>query len=36
MLRYDGSGQDEKGVMRDNGPSITDPAGNILSVLQER
>lgn len=38
MVRYDGSGQDEKGVMRDNGPSIawfTDPAGNILSVLQE-
>lgn len=38
MVRYDGSGQDERGVMRDNGPSIawfTDPAGNILSVLQE-
>jgi len=38
MVRYDGSGQDKKGVMRDNGPSIawfTDPAGNILSVLQE-
>lgn len=38
VLRYDGSGQDDKGVMRDSGPSIawfTDPAGNILSVLQE-
>lgn len=39
MLRYDDRGQDEKGIMRDNGPSIawfTDPAGNVLSVLQER
>lgn len=38
VLRYDGSGQDDKGVMRDSGPSFawfTDPAGNILSVLQE-
>lgn len=38
MVRYDGCGQDERGVMRDNRPSIawfTDPAGNILSVLQE-
>ena len=37
--RYDGMPQDEKGVMREDGPSIawfTDPAGNILSVLQER
>ncbi|MGK5673563.1 VOC family protein [Micromonospora sp. URMC 106] len=36
--RYPGMPQDEKGVMRDNGPSIawfTDPAGNILSVLQD-
>lgn len=40
MLRYDGMGQDEKGVMRGQaagrGPDIawfTDPAGNILSVL---
>jgi len=40
--RYDGAGQDEKGVMRGlsrgEGPDIawfTDPAGNILSVLQE-
>ena len=31
--------QDEKGVMREPGPQIAwfkDPAGNILSVLQER
>jgi catechol 2,3-dioxygenase-like lactoylglutathione lyase family enzyme len=31
--------QDEKGVMREGGPSIAwfkDPAGNTLSVLQER
>jgi catechol 2,3-dioxygenase-like lactoylglutathione lyase family enzyme len=37
--RYDGFDQDEKGVFRGGGPSIawfTDPAGNILSVLQER
>jgi catechol 2,3-dioxygenase-like lactoylglutathione lyase family enzyme len=37
FLRYDGFEQDEKGVMRDQGPPIawfTDPAGNILSVLQ--
>jgi catechol 2,3-dioxygenase-like lactoylglutathione lyase family enzyme len=35
--RYDGMGQDERGIMRDQGPPIawfTDPAGNILSVLQ--
>ena len=35
--RYDGMGQDEKGIMRGNGPDIawfTDPAGNILSVLR--
>jgi catechol 2,3-dioxygenase-like lactoylglutathione lyase family enzyme len=35
--RYDGFGQDENGVMRDNGPTIawfTDPAGNILSVIE--
>jgi catechol 2,3-dioxygenase-like lactoylglutathione lyase family enzyme len=37
--RYDGFEQDEKGVFRGEGPYIawfTDPAGNILSVLQER
>ncbi|MEV5765913.1 VOC family protein [Micromonospora sp. NPDC052213] len=36
--RYPGMPQDDKGVMRGQGPSIawfTDPAGNILSVLQE-
>jgi catechol 2,3-dioxygenase-like lactoylglutathione lyase family enzyme len=36
--RYDGFGQDEKGIMRDMGPDIAwfkDPAGNVLSVLQE-
>jgi len=38
MLRYDGFGQDEKGVMRVEGPPIgwfSDPAGNVLSVLQD-
>ena len=37
--RYDGMEQDDKGVMRAGGPYIarfTDPAGNVLSVLQER
>ena len=36
--RYDGFGQDEKGIARGNGPTIawfTDPAGNILSVVEE-
>jgi catechol 2,3-dioxygenase-like lactoylglutathione lyase family enzyme len=36
--RYDGFDQDEKGIARGNGPKIawfTDPAGNILSVLEE-
>jgi catechol 2,3-dioxygenase-like lactoylglutathione lyase family enzyme len=35
--RYEGFPQDEKGVMRGNGPDIAwfkDPAGNILSVLR--
>jgi catechol 2,3-dioxygenase-like lactoylglutathione lyase family enzyme len=35
--RYEGMGQDERGVMRDQGPPIAwfrDPAGNVLSVLQ--
>jgi catechol 2,3-dioxygenase-like lactoylglutathione lyase family enzyme len=34
--RYDGMDQDEKGIMRGQGPDIAwfrDPAGNILSVL---
>jgi len=37
--RYEGMGQDEKGIMRENGPDIawfTDPAGNVLSVLSDR
>ena len=37
--RYDGFDQDEKGIARAEGPYIawfTDPAGNILSVLQDR
>jgi catechol 2,3-dioxygenase-like lactoylglutathione lyase family enzyme len=36
--RYDGFEQDEKGIARGLGPPIAwfrDPAGNILSVLQE-
>ena len=36
--RYDGFDQDEKGVARGQGPDIAwfkDPAGNILSVMQE-
>jgi catechol 2,3-dioxygenase-like lactoylglutathione lyase family enzyme len=36
--RYDGFDQDEKGIMRDEGPPIAwfkDPEGNILSVLEE-
>jgi catechol 2,3-dioxygenase-like lactoylglutathione lyase family enzyme len=36
--RYEGFDQDEKGVMRTEGPPIawfTDPAGNVLAVLQD-
>lgn len=36
--RYDGMPQDADGVMRGNGPDIawlTDPAGNILSVVAQ-
>lgn len=36
--RYDGMEQDERGIARGEGPPIawfTDPAGNILSVLQD-
>jgi catechol 2,3-dioxygenase-like lactoylglutathione lyase family enzyme len=39
MERYEGLGQDDKGIDRANGPYIAwfkDPAGNILAVLQER
>jgi catechol 2,3-dioxygenase-like lactoylglutathione lyase family enzyme len=37
MEKYDGFGQDEKGIMRGQGPDIAwfkDPAGNVLSVLK--
>ena len=36
--KYEGFGQDEKGIARGNGPDIAwfkDPAGNILSVLKD-
>jgi catechol 2,3-dioxygenase-like lactoylglutathione lyase family enzyme len=36
--RYEGMAQDEQGISRGGGPNIawfTDPAGNILAVLQE-
>lgn len=36
--RYEGMPQDDKGIMRGNGPDIawfTDPAGNILSVVKD-
>ncbi|HEX2823033.1 MAG TPA: hypothetical protein VHO07_23145 [Streptosporangiaceae bacterium] len=39
LEKYDGLGQDEKGINRGGGPYIAwfkDPAGNILAVLQER
>ena len=35
--RYEGSNQDERGIMRDQGPPIAwfkDPAGNVLAVLE--
>ncbi|WP_433391536.1 VOC family protein [Micromonospora sp. KLBMP9576] len=38
FAHYPGMPQDEKGVMRGNGPTIawfTDPAGNIMAVLEE-
>lgn len=38
FLRYDGMPHDERGIVREWGPPIawfTDPAGNILSVLEE-
>ena len=37
FLRYEGFGQDAKGIIREAEPPIawfTDPAGNILSVIQ--
>ena len=39
LERYDNMEQDERGVFRKEGPYIAwfkDPAGNVLSVLQER
>ena len=36
--RYEGMDQNDKGIMRDEGPPIAwfkDPAGNVLSVLEE-
>jgi catechol 2,3-dioxygenase-like lactoylglutathione lyase family enzyme len=36
--RYEDAGQDERGIMRGRGPLIAwfrDPAGNILSVIQQ-
>jgi catechol 2,3-dioxygenase-like lactoylglutathione lyase family enzyme len=36
MEQYEGFDQDEKGIMRGNGPDIAwfkDPAGNVLAVL---
>jgi catechol 2,3-dioxygenase-like lactoylglutathione lyase family enzyme len=36
--RYEGADQDDKGINRGMGPAIawfTDPAGNILSVIEE-
>jgi predicted enzyme related to lactoylglutathione lyase len=39
LARYDGLDQDESGIARGPGPYIAwfkDPAGNVLSVLQER
>jgi catechol 2,3-dioxygenase-like lactoylglutathione lyase family enzyme len=39
LERYDDLEQDERGIARGDGPDIAwfkDPAGNVLSVLQER
>jgi predicted enzyme related to lactoylglutathione lyase len=39
LEKYDGLGQDDKGINRAGGPYIAwfkDPAGNVLAVLQER
>lgn len=38
FTHYPGLPQDDRGIMRDNGPTIawfTDPAGNILSVIEQ-
>src|SRR4051812_13980260 len=37
MERYEGFDQDDKGIVRDDGPTIAwfkDPAGNVLAVLK--
>lgn len=37
FLHYEGFGQDDRGIAREAGPPIawfTDPAGNVLSVLE--
>jgi predicted enzyme related to lactoylglutathione lyase len=39
MERYEGLDQDKRGIMHDNGRPIAwfkDPAGNILSVIEQR
>ena len=39
LVKYDGLGQDDKGINRAGGPYIAwfkDPAGNILAILQPR
>ncbi len=39
FARYDGMEQDDRGIMRGGGPFIawfSDPAGNVLAVLQDR
>ena len=39
LEKYEGMGQDDKGINRAGGPYIAwfkDPAGNILAVLKER
>lgn len=39
MARYPGMPADARGIMRESGPYIawfTDPAGNVMSVLQDR
>lgn len=38
FVRYEGFPQDDRGIMRGQGPAIAwflDPAGNVLSVLEE-
>ncbi|MFI6819478.1 VOC family protein [Micromonospora sp. NPDC050187] len=38
FAHYPGMPQDDKGIMRGNGPTIawfTDPAGNIMSVIEQ-